>query len=440
MMITITDPRILAFCETHVNFEPERVLLTFIETFDSLSRQDERSSIERTMMEMMKSVQESVVTNGERLSKELKQVVYDNVKDVSTTVLENIRGGNDNMKELLRVYLEIRDNRLEERLQHLSNVDLVAEVQKIKLLLEKDGLNVENIIHKVNDSNLSNVVDNIKNVVNPVLMKRLDDIHEQQVRFSQTVSMMKEDMMPMPGTLNTMSKSVLEYFERLKKPSVRGIQTENQVVQILERELPMHEISKVPSNQQKGQMDITIKRVGYPTILLDSKDYTSNVPQTQVEKFERDIIMSGNHGILLAPFSGIHDKRHFEISKINNRFAIYLHNTGLDVSDLKIALEVLYYLDKMTVVESENVVKIDAEVLTKLNQILNDHMGKIDAIKSQLRLILTQLDTSMIDTIKQMVGLTAEKKEEINECEKCGRAFSNKGALGNHRKHCKGNM
>lgn len=345
----------------------------------------------------------------------------------------------------MKTYTKANKSELEDKLRSVSVEGVMDQLEKIKMMITNEGLTIENVMTKMQAGQVTSMVDQLRdvvNAVNPVVMNRLNEIHEHHARSEKTVDDIKSEMAKIPliqSRLEDFSREWGQYLDRMKKPSGRGIQTELETKVQLEARLPMHEIVHVPSKDQKGQMDLIVRREGYPDISIDLKDYTNkNVPKSEVDKFERDVILSSSHGILVSCYSGITNKEHFHVSKINNRYAIYLSNTGGDVGEMVTAIKMLYYLDSVSEEEDRSSVRIGREELERVNGMIGENVEKIKTMRNHLKLTLQQCDEMMFEGIQRILGLMSEKVkiEEEHECGKCGRMFRNKGGLGSHKRSC----
>jgi hypothetical protein len=207
----------------------------------------------------------------------------------------------------------------------------------------------------------------------------------------------------------------------------------------LENKFPTHTIETVPSKKQKGRMDLSLVKDGYPVILLDLKDYSTTVPKNEVEKFEQDVLLSNNHGILVSPFSNISGKMNFQITLINNKIAMYINNCNLDATDIENAIRIIYDLDRylFTSEENDNNISIKIENLEQINTLILENIEKIKKVKSYLSLAIQQCDTNMFDSLRQLLGIMSEKKMETVKCEYCDKIFPSKRSISSHLRFCK---
>jgi hypothetical protein len=438
-MLQITDQRIINFCQEHPSFSPEKVILFFIDMIEAVGKTT-TSSVDHMFTEFSQSLQDTKTA----ITQDVANTVTNTVKDLSITMLLQMKTGTETLGEMMKMYSEAKDAKLEEKLRSVSVEGVMDQLETIKLMITKEGMNVENVLTKVQSTGMASIFDQLRDIVNgvnPVVMQRLNDIHENHTRSGKSVDDIKGEISKLTliqSKLEDFQKDWTQFWDRMKKPGARGVQTEIELKLQLENKLPLHEIVHVASQDQKGRMDLNVKREGYPTILIDSKDYTSTVPKTEVDKFERDIMLSGKHGILVSHYSGIANKENFHVSKINNRYAVYLSDIKGDVSDVVNAIKILYYLDSTTEEEDRCSVRIGREEMDKINKLITENIERIKILRSHLTLSLEQCDTMMFDGIKHMLGIKSEQiRPEERVCEGCGKIFKNNGALGNHKRACK---
>ena len=439
-MLQITDRRIVNFCEEHPSFSPEQVLLFVIDVIENVGKSTSASAIENMFSKLSMSVGET----SKNIVGELSSTIMSSVRDFADNVSKEVRGGTDtvlqgvknerdSLETLMKLFTEVQDNKLENRLQQLSITDLMVELDRIRSLLMIDSKDKENIMLSLQQEGLREMMSQLQHVVNPIMMARLNDIHEQHTKSDRTMEVMRGQLSIMNSLeikMADLMKMFDSYLERYRKSSTKGSMAEIQLKQLLESMFPQHEVLSVPSRDQKGQMDLVFTRENYPNILFESKEYKGNVSKADVEKFERDIVLSGHHGIMISANSGIANRNNFQINRVKNRFAVYLCNRGLDQDDIRNAVQVLYSLNKFT--EKDSGMHVDDETLAKLNDLIIDTTTRINRIKEHLTISLRECEGVM--TMRMSELLEMKGRDSVHECEMCGKTFKNKGALGNHKK------
>lgn len=305
------------------------------------------------------------------------------------------------------------------------------------VMLNKVTQELDNIKEML-DNKQSSLIENVKNIPNPILLNQINHIsHRQTADSSQLDSKINQ----ISDNISVISNSLHGYLERLKISSVKGSATETKFQILLENAFPTHTIETVPSKKQKGRMDLSLVKDNYPTILLDLKDYSTTVPKTEVDKFEQDILLSNNHGILISPFSNISGKINFQISLINNKIGIYISKCNLDVTDIEHAVRIIYDLDKTLLKGMEQSHStghtINLQQMEQINTLILENVEKMKKLKSHLSLALQQCDVTMFDSLKQMLGIMSEKKEETIQCKICLKIFPTKRSISSHLRFCK---
>jgi hypothetical protein len=270
--------------------------------------------------------------------------------------------------------------------------------------------------------NLPTVIDeksitDVSNVITPLVSSKLDSF---SYSFNKNHTEICSTMQELRGVLT-----------KVATPAKKGLDTEVDLKLLLEKEFPLCEIVHVGSRDQKGKADINILQENFPTIIIDSKNYNSTVPRREVEKFERDLLISGDHGILFSPFSGIYNRRNFQISLINTSISVYISNTGMCISDIRNAIEIIYFMDNL--LKTDKSISFSKDTINLVNELLNKQYESTRKIREHLLTSLKICDTVFLDDIKNLLKFTDNKK---NECGKCGKVFKTVKPYENHIQKC----
>ena len=97
--------------------------------------------------------------------------------------------------------------------------------------------------------------------------------------------------------------------EHEKCSNQKGKTGENIVFDMLENTLPSKEYTILDCSKKGHSCDILIKRIKYPDIRVECKNYSSNVKTLEIVKFERDLEENNDSGIFISLSSGICGKK-----------------------------------------------------------------------------------------------------------------------------------
>ena len=402
----LTNTRIVNFCERHPYFSAEQILLFFIDSMDKCVYEDAPSAMAHILTDFKNGLLQSVSVTQTAIGESM----MGSVKDLCLALTRSIQNSNESMSEFIRLHAEINDSRMSDRMH-----DLNLKIQESTVLMTKTNAPTP--------------------LVNLPLIDKLNDSMETVVSQMSKVNAISSQLDALCGNFG-------QYLDKMKNPAARGHVTETKTKNILETAFPDSTVLQVPSKNQKGRMDIELIREGYPKILIDTKDYSSTVGKQEIEKFERDILMSNTHGILFSPFSGIYNKNNLQVTRLNNSLAVYICNTGMETGDLINAVKIIYDVDKFISTSTDlSIVEISTDTLMKVNILIQDQTSQIKEIKNHLNGALKYCDNLMLSEIKRLLGISnVTVTNEINatesQCKKCQKDFKNLTGLKLHLKKC----
>jgi hypothetical protein len=350
MQVEITCPLVISFCKKHPTFSIQKLVTEFVTNVSTLDS-DESDGILASIKDIF---QEGVA------------VIKDSLKIESCVIIDGVKNGvkdtNDNgLHESLGV--------IQETLAGIPKQDYIHNViQGVPNLITESRL--QEIIRKLDTTVTS---ETIKTIPNETMLSELRGLREE---FDK-------------------------YTSLFKTGSVKGRSTELKVMMQLDNVFPKHDIISVPSSKQKGKMDLILSRSGFPDISIDTKNYTKTVPKSEVEKFERDILSGGTHGILISVSSKITGKPHFTIDIIKGKVGIYLSCTGGDTDCIALAVDLIYTLDKC--LECGDGTSVSKSDLDEIQKIIIDGNNSLEKVRGMLKESLEELRKVNLERITRLL-------------------------------------
>jgi hypothetical protein len=119
----------------------------------------------------------------------------------------------------------------------------------------------------------------------------------------------------------------------------KGNYGQNMLEGVLNSAYPSAEI--VNTSGLKASGDFMLKRESKPTIMVENKDYKSNVNADEVKKFVRDVNEQQTHGIFLSQASGITSKNNYHIDICEGKVLVYVHNVEYNPDIIKSAVNII---------------------------------------------------------------------------------------------------
>ena len=442
--IIIINERILEFYEKNPQLNIEKINILYIELFENISSASfDNSQVVNTIL--------STLTNQTndlsilKYSTESYKSDISNIRDMYSLSINNIKSEIENIKStftnisstLITKIYESKDNYICELKEILKNVDIESK-QNINNLLEKqNNILSEKLLILINETlpktqtNQYNdmitnfkkeietsfsdiksqdpqiIIEKINNIVEHKYNNLLTNIHENisnniaqsENRLNTNMNYIKDLSTRNTHTQENINEELLKYINKHNNPCSKGTMGENLLYKILSDELPTGDI--VNTSNYTGRGDFIIKRKDKEDILIETKDYTSNVKKEEVDKFIRDVNNNECHGIFLSQNSGIVNRENYQIEINNNKILIYIHKMNYEPYKIGLAIKLIDLLsEKLTRTNNDNII-IPTYTLKEIN---NDYQS------------LYLLKDKLIMDLKDYTKKTLERYESINIC------------------------
>lgn len=244
-------------------------------------------------------------------------------------------------KDIDKRKLEIKEEKkLREEMIEKNKEELEISEKQINQKLET--------LYKGQINQLNITIENLKDEkqkMNNNLITRISQAENKERDFwSERYDKMKVDY---EDRINKIRLEKDEYILRNNHSQKKGVDGEEFGIHVCNQLFPTCEIEDTHSVSGRG--DIVIHdRDNSLNYLLDIKNYASNVPKKEIEKFYRDIENNDDvhGGLLISLNTGIIAREDFSMEFRNNKPIMFLHNLKRDPTYIKLAITSLSVLLK----------------------------------------------------------------------------------------------
>lgn len=317
--------------------------------------------------------------------------------------------------------------------QYLNNIESLINSFKSEISLLKNNNNIED---------LSTIIDNkYNNLLSNIQQTMMLNISLSEERINKNISELKEYEIVKQTSQDNINNDLLSYLNKFKNSTIKGAQSEAQLINILEELYPLSEIINT-SNESK-KCDVMIKRENKPTILIENKSYQSQVSKDEVIKFCRDIEYQNVCGIMISQTSNIGTKENYQIDIINNNVLLYISNCNYDIDKIKMGISIVDHLyPKINDNTNNNVTKINNEIMGLINEEYKKFLNQREAIKNYLndsnKKIISQLYEMELPNLNNILLSKFTIVQDINlTCNICKKFVGlNKKSLAKHKNSC----
>ena len=239
--------------------------------------------------------------------------------------------------------------------------------------------------------------------------------------------------------------SISDLLKKMENSSTKGKYSENILFNILHGLYPSAQIDYVGDHKECG--DIMLVRRNKPSILIENKVWSKNVPQDEVKKFIRDVDTQKCCGLFLSQTCGIANKGNFELDMHHKNVLLYVHDVNNEAEKVRIAIDIIDNfkgkLDELGGDIDDGNHTINKEILDDISQeyqyFASQQMAQIKMVKEFSQKMIKQIEDVQLISLRRF--LSTRYAFSINEhvCDVCGYVAKNQSALKSHKrgKKCK---
>lgn len=412
--------------------------------------------LENLTVDMTQLIQSSF--NGQLLSevKEIKQ----QINTLQDSFVLKMSDHNKIFIETLKDKLLVSGTETNEKLSQQLNRNTDMYIDKINALLPKSQDETNRKIQE----HLSQVQKNIQTDIQQYLSNKTDTtlqdfissfetklsnlqspifslINANQENLSNKIGSVKEDLL---FTKNTTEKVYSELNQHLNKYTIssqfKGMCAEIDLHQILSDTFPTYGV--VDTTGQQGCGDFMIYKDDEKYIMIEMKNYKTNVDREEITKFLNDVSNVKTHAIMVSNYSGIVGKPDFHVEIDDSCILVYLHHLQFSGDKIKMAVNVIENLScKLKVIErqeNDEGISIKKEVLDRINgelsQFLESKSKLCQLMKEQHKTAITQIENMNFPDLSLFLQDKFVLKPKKFACDCCSNSYDTKAQLSSHKK------
>lgn len=466
-MLTIVSHRVIKFYEENQHLDINAMNEVFIDVMENLSKNvtnqldsSQNSSmikcltekfntftevIETKYNEQSKTIEE-IQSNISEMSKELYNTISIMIRQqldtIQNSLRETIKSNNgDSEKNILQFFSQQNENFIK-RVEGMINqtdmrTNLSSEIGRVNDYIREETSRIIKTFES-NDSGqlivkINELVSNKYSELDTSIKSRLETyLSTENNSYAQLLSKLD----PLSSTANIVS----DYFLKQSGSNTKGKVGEAQFEIVLSEGFPTASITNTAGQTACG--DFIIERENKTKVLIDTKDYNTVVPVKEVEKIIRDIESNKCNGILVSQYTGIAQKKHFEINIHNNNIIIFIHNCNYNKDTMITAVNIIDHLEPIITNTESQSETIPADMLLEFNHEYrslvsqkNNYMNMIKKQRKEADVEFNKIDlpklTEFLNSKFANTGKTGFK------CEICGWVGKNKMSLAAHQRKCK---
>lgn len=407
--IILKNSKILEFHLKYPNINPEKLYLNFI-----------------------KILEESGILNQNYSVDNLLEKYNNDNKTILSLLTENVNIFNDKFNNLkndmenLKLTLNSINPSIVSKLYELkeSFISQIKEINTINntSILDNFINSLKTILPTIQNNQINILFDNFKkeletlNYNSPLLLTNITksiesnyslliksiqeqvagNINQTETRLANHIDIIKQISNKNLQLQEHSNIELSQYINQYKNSSLKGALSENMLFTLLTNNYTTAEIINTSSFTSQG--DFIMKQSDKPQILFENKNYSSNVPKEEIDKFFRDIDNVKSHGIFISQNSGIVGKNNLQVDIHNGYILIFLHNVKYEFDKINTAVQIIDILSlKLQNLNSSNI-SLPVDVLNDINTELNNFASQ----KDKLMFYFKDFHKKFNDTLQQL--------------------------------------
>ena len=439
--LTINNKRLYQFYKNNPNINIESLNLLILNFIEEINN------------DLTKTIQNTITQEILNNVKEIKNDIQNNHSNIILKFHDINKEYNENMKLLIST----NSNTSNERFQRSLEKTTENFIHKINEILPTNNSVLNNTITEQIDKLKQFTFENIKKIENQDTLKEflttmdfkiqniqqpvLSYISANNENLTNKLNNLKETNITSQTKQDKIMDELGDFLNKYKASStLKGQFSENRIETLLHQTFKDAEI--VNTSALKASGDFMIKRYGLPNILIENKNYKTNVNVDEIRKFLRDVNEQKCNGIFMSQHSGIVGKSDYFIEIHDGCILIYLHDVDYASEKIKTAVNIIDNIyPKLQQISNTNKsgFVIKKEIMDFINNehqiFLNQKDSIITLNKEYTKKLQTMVEDLKLPTLQTLLCENyASIQNQEWECDICGECFTKKSSLASHRK------
>lgn len=471
--LAVTNKKIFEFYNNNPNVDFESVnlfLIDFMESIFNNMTNDLNSNINSQLLSFMKDNQMKIenMTNSLTTVKQhitnltnditnnmvlqMNNMKKEYINDLSQIINTNSLSSNEKISSLI----DKSNSILVDKTMLILN-DIIPKNQdtlqkQIKENLKELHTSITNDTYKltenVNNKDaqtdfLINIENKLSTVIHNIQQPLYSTLSASEERLSNSINNIKDTTIASVNTQDKLFKELEGFLGKYKSSTHKGKFGEEQLSSLLNSLYTNAEITNTTGIKAAG--DFLIKRVDKPDIMVETKNYTDNIPKEEISKFIRDIEMLNISGIFISQHSGIAFKQNFQIDINNGNVLVYIQHCDYDPEKIRLAVDIIDNLSsklKDINTHDENI-NISKDIIDSINDDYRLFILNKESLHTVLRDFTKKMNTQIDDLAMPNLDRYLEPKyayvkDRVFKCDLCNEFIGkNKQALSSHKRGCK---
>ncbi len=349
----------------------------FIEKFHSLSQKDKVNVIELGL-----SLYERGMDKIQFLQNKEWEEKITKIQESHNIEVESIESKLQREKELYKQVLENHQREKKEISDNILSNESIKYSSIIDGLKEKIRENEEILHQKSRDLN------NIYGELTEKYEKKIDEIRENCDKRIDESNRITNDYR------DKYEKSMLSTHNS----TIKGQEGEEFTYHQLNCLFPKADITDCHKETARGDFILQDDNL---TMMLEIKNYNTNVNKTEITKFYRDVKSESNSDIqcavLISLKTGIANKPDFSLEFVNKKPVVFLHKLQNNMQHLKIIVQFFKLIMCHDVIDADNSEKVAAlkEILSTSKRNFNRQKKRIDKYYKEQMEDIVSIESSM---------------------------------------------
>jgi hypothetical protein len=447
MTITITNKKVIEFYESNPNISIDHVNLLLVDMMEKMVHDSINSSMVSQLLDRLKTVETDIKTTRDSVSKIQPDIILSltvKLMEMKKEYMEDIRSIlTSNVSEKIAPVMKEYTNHLIDKTALLFQ-DIPKSQDALSVKLQESIRDIQKSIleesKKVSSGQtLQEFMFSIEQKFNSTQLI-LNSSYEKMDYGLKEIKLTQEHQHNAMKELSSINQqSVQDLLRKMDNSSSKGKVSENLLFHMLQTMYPSAGLEFVGTTKETG--DFILERTNKPKLLIENKNWESNVSKDEVEKFVRDTSIQNCCGVFLSQHTGIANKENYEINVQNGNILIYVHNVNNDFEKIKIAIDIIdHFKEQLDSLEQDvEVDTIPKEVLQNINDEYKVFVSKKGELQKYVKDFTTKMCKQIDDINSPSLSLyLSSRYTSVSNyilCE-CGKECKNKQAYSAHKRGC----